>query len=130
MRIQWIVSIVSNLVSMGLLVIVMGQYQVLNIQKQREEKLKTEVQRLANEYANDDLSKVTMEKLLADGNKTMTELEAAMAKLSPELEKKRKDVDACQAEKVRSFFQFPKIITLTRQCLFSIFYPIHTNMND
>lgn len=99
MRFLWIVSILSTLVSMGLLVIIAGQYQVLVMLDKGSEKLQMVSQELDNERANKETFKVTVKKLLVQRTKVVQDLEAELAKLSPELEKKKTENDACQAEK-------------------------------
>lgn len=90
----------------------MGQYQIMNMQSQSEEKLKSETQRLANQHVNDDLLKGTLEKLVTERNKAMADLEDEVAKLQPELEDKRKLVEACQAEKVKHLIYFTETFAI------------------
>lgn len=103
MRFQWIVSILSTLVSMGLLVIIAGQHQVLVLLDKGSEKLQMESERLDNEHTNKELFRVTVEKLLVQGTKVVEGLEAAVAQLGQEMEKKKAENDVCQAEKVKCF---------------------------
>ncbi|KAM6974353.1 uncharacterized protein LKV04_015997 [Tautogolabrus adspersus] len=99
MRFQWIAAILLSLVSMGALVVVMGQYQVMNIMTKVEEKLKMDRQKVGNLYVNEDFIKVTMERQLALRSKVLGDLDAEVAKLGPVLEKKKTEIATCEAEK-------------------------------
>uniref|UniRef100_UPI0037E7455B uncharacterized protein n=1 Tax=Semicossyphus pulcher TaxID=241346 RepID=UPI0037E7455B len=99
MRTQWIVSIATTLLCMGILVVVMGQYKVLILMDKGEEKLKRDVKRLDNQYVNEDLVKTTMEKMLVQAQKAAENLQAEVNKLSPEMQKKKAESYVCQEGK-------------------------------
>lgn len=99
--------------------IIMGQYHMLTMLNKRGEKLQMESKRLDDQHVNEDLVKATVEKLLVQGRKVVGDLEATVAKLSPEMEKKRAENDACQAEKVRSF-PFSLSATLSHTKIFAM----------
>ncbi|XP_065804093.1 uncharacterized protein si:ch73-347e22.8 [Labrus bergylta] len=99
MRYQWICVILSSLVSMGILVIVFGQQQVMKIMDKGQEKLEMYKQRVDNQYINVELIKMTMEKRLTQRSKELWDLEAVVAKLGPELEKKKTEIATCEKEK-------------------------------
>ncbi|KAK2920988.1 fibrinogen- and Ig-binding protein-like [Channa argus] len=99
MRVYWIVSTLSALVSMVALMIVMSQYQLLTRLKGRSEEMRMQSEKLYGELMNEDMFKATLENLLGQGQKVANELEATVVKLGSEMEKKKTENDACQAEK-------------------------------
>lgn len=103
MRVCWIVSILSTVVSMGLLMVNTGQYQMLAILNTRNEKLQKQSEKLYNQFLDEEIFKVTVENLVTQGKKVMKNLEDTVAKLNSEMEKKKTENDACQAEKVKHF---------------------------
>ncbi|GAA6227308.1 uncharacterized protein si:ch73-347e22.8 [Lates japonicus] len=84
---------------MGLLVIIMGQLQVLGMLEKATEDLEIKSQALDDKITNEDLFRVTADKLLRQGQKVVEDLEGTLAKLSAEMEQKKTENDACQAEK-------------------------------
>lgn len=100
MRFLWPVSVLATLVSMGLLVMIIGQKSVITMLNGAIEKQEVKLDGLNAQYINQEFVKVTVEKLVAQVIKMVEELQATVAKLSPELEKKKAQTDSCKAEKV------------------------------
>ncbi|KAI3358090.1 hypothetical protein L3Q82_003098 [Scortum barcoo] len=98
MRFHWLITLLSILVSMGLLVIITGQYQALIKMEQRGEKLKEKSKTLDDQRILEDSFKATEEMLLVQGRKHLENLEALVAKLVPEMEEKKREDEACLAE--------------------------------
>lgn len=113
MRACWIMSILTTLVSMGLLVVNTGQYQMLSILNTRNENLLKQSEKLYNEFLNEEIFKVTVENLVTRGKKAMKDLEATVVKLNSEMEKKKTENDACQAEKVKHFSFFLLLVSVS-----------------
>ncbi|XP_078123831.1 uncharacterized protein LOC144528853 [Sander vitreus] len=96
---RWMVTILCALLSMGLVLIIVGQHQVMTMLDKANEKLPKESQKLDDKLSDLGSLKALMEKLLAAENKAVKDLEEAVPKLVPEIEKKKVEIDACQAEK-------------------------------
>lgn len=100
---NWIVIILSVLVTMGLLMVVQSQYQVKSILDSKIEKTKVALEEFSDEYQSTDVFKTTVEKLVVHGQEEVNALEAALSKLSSETEQKKRENDACQENMVTSF---------------------------
>lgn len=87
MRLLGPVSLLVTSVSMGLLVMIIGQKSVITMPNGTIEKQKVKLDGLNVQYTNQEFVKVTV------------------AKLGPELEKKKTETDACKTEQV-TFFNF------------------------
>lgn len=101
MRVQWMVTILCILLSMGLVLIIVGQHQVMTMLDKANEKLPKESQKLDDKLLDLRSLKASVEKLLAAENKAVKDLEEAVPQLIPEIEKKKVELDTCQAEKVK-----------------------------
>ncbi|XP_034748771.1 uncharacterized protein si:ch73-347e22.8 [Etheostoma cragini] len=99
MRVQWMVTILCTLLSMGLVVIIVGQHQVTLMLDKANQKLPKESQKLDDKLSDLRKLKASVEKLLSAENKAVKNLEESIPKLIPEIEKKRIENDACQGEK-------------------------------
>ncbi|KAM3596408.1 uncharacterized protein V6R79_014002 [Siganus canaliculatus] len=99
MRFQWTVTFISTFVSMGLLVIIVGQHQMLATLNRGIEKQHSNADELDKQHVDKTFFKSTVEKLVAQGMKTTVELEATVAKLIPEMETKKTESDTCDTEK-------------------------------
>lgn len=106
MQFLWIVSIFSTLVSMGLVVVIVGQNPAFTMLNRGIEKQLMKLDRLNTQHVNQEFLKATVEKLVVLATKVVEDLEATAAKLGPELEKKKTENEACKAEKVKSFSFF------------------------
>ncbi|KAM3596409.1 uncharacterized protein V6R79_014002 [Siganus canaliculatus] len=106
MRFQWTVTFISTFVSMGLLVIIVGQHQMLATLNRGIEKQHSNADELDKQHVDKTFFKSTVEKLVAQGMKTTVELEATVAKLIPEMETKKTESDTCDTEKVNSCSAF------------------------
>ncbi|XP_033182143.1 uncharacterized protein si:ch73-347e22.8 [Anabas testudineus] len=99
MRAFWILAILSTLVSMGLLVVTIGQYQMLTILKKKNEELNMQSEKHYKQLTDEEIFKITLQNLVTQGGKLEMDLKATMAKLSSDIEKTKAEIDACQAEK-------------------------------
>ncbi|XP_069372837.1 uncharacterized protein [Paralichthys olivaceus] len=99
MRIQVITGILSLLVSMGLVVVIMGQYKDLATVEKESVKAEEDFQRRNDQVSNKALFKTSVETLLHQGKKELEELEPLMSKLVQEMEEKKKGKESCQTEK-------------------------------
>lgn len=86
-----------------MVMVVQSQHQVVDIMNKKNEMLKTALERLSNEYLSQDLHKVTVEKLAHNSQKGVDDVNAAINKLVAEMEQKKTENDACQAQKVTGF---------------------------
>lgn len=98
MRFQWILSVFSILISMGLLVVIAGQYQELFKWAEQSARLQKQLKKLDDRVTNEYYFKASLEKMLARAKTSLTEMEPAVTQLGPELEKRRTERDACQSE--------------------------------
>ncbi|XP_076735300.1 uncharacterized protein LOC143414541 [Maylandia zebra] len=101
MQTNWIVIILSVLLTMGLLMVVQSQYQLKRILDSKIETMEVALEKSSDDYQSKDLFKTTVEKLLAQGQKHVDDMEAALNKLSSETEQKKAENDACQ-EKMKN----------------------------
>ncbi|KAK9526726.1 hypothetical protein VZT92_015411 [Zoarces viviparus] len=99
MRALGLLLIVSILVSMALLMIILSQQQLLTTVYKETDKLPNEFDRLVNEQSKLGTAKALMEKLLTQGKKAVEDLKAEVAKTGPDMEKRKTEVDACEARK-------------------------------
>lgn len=88
---------------MGLLMVVQSQYQLKSILDRKIEKTEAALEKFSDDYQSKDLFKTTVEKLVAQGQKHVDDMEAALNKLSSETEQKKAENDACQEKMVTSF---------------------------
>lgn len=91
---------------MGVLMVIIGQYQMLTRLKESSQKKQMNSEKLYNEFINEESFKVMLETLLVQGNKVVSDLEATVVKLRSEMEKKKTENDACQAERVSYFLVY------------------------
>ncbi|KAF0024556.1 hypothetical protein F2P81_023358 [Scophthalmus maximus] len=98
MRFQWILSVFSILISMGLLVVIAGQYQELFKWAEQSARLQKQLKKLDDRVTNEYYFKASLEKMLARAKTSLTEMEPAVTQLGPELEKRRTERDACQSD--------------------------------
>lgn len=102
MQTIWIVIILSVLLTMGLLMVVQSQYQLKRILDSKIETMEVALEKSSDDYQSKDLFKTAVEKLLAQGQKHVDDMEAALNKLSSETEQKKAENDACQEKMVTS----------------------------
>lgn len=102
MQTNWIVIILSVLLTMGLLMVVQSQYQLKRILDSKIETMEVALEKSSDDYQSKDLFKTAVEKLLAQGQKHVDDMEAALNKLSSETEQKKAENDACQEKMVTS----------------------------
>lgn len=116
MQTNWILIILSVLLTMGLLIVVQSQYQLKRILDSKIETMEVALEKSSDDYQSKDLFKTAVEKLLAQGQKHVDDMEAALNKLSSETEQKKAENDACQEKMVTSlpgfFFWFYIMQTL------------------
>lgn len=103
MRSYWIASILTTLMSMGLLVVNTGQYQMLAILNTRNVKLQNHSEILYKKLLDEEMFKVTLENLVNRAKKVVTDLDATLVTLNSEMEKKKTENDDCQAQQVKHF---------------------------
>lgn len=98
----WIVAIFSILTSMGVLTVILGQYQMMDMVKTKNEKMIVDFRGLYTELEKESQAEELLQQQVAERQKEVKEMEEANVK--PEIETKRKEYDTCQQELVRSFF--------------------------
>lgn len=94
---------------MGLLMVVQSQYQLKSILDSKIETMEVALEKSSDDYQSKVLFKTAVEKLVAQGQKHVDDMEAALNKLSSETEQKKAENDACQEKMVTSlpvFFWF------------------------
>lgn len=111
MRGQWIVLILYILLAMGLLVVIVGQRQAITLLESGCEKLNQQLKAFDEESLNREMFEMAVDKLVVHGSKALEELEATVAKLGTDGDKKRTENEACQVEKVK-FFLFLLLLYL------------------
>ncbi|KAF1381729.1 hypothetical protein PFLUV_G00157030 [Perca fluviatilis] len=99
MRVQWMVTILCALLSMGLVLIIVGQHQVMTMLEKANQKLPKESQKLDDKLSDLKSLKALVEKLLSAENNAVKDMEEGVPKLVPDIEKKKIEIDTCQAEK-------------------------------
>ncbi|KAM6903212.1 uncharacterized protein PEZ65_018082 isoform 1-T1 [Lycodopsis pacificus] len=99
MRVLGLLFIISILVSMALLMIILSQQQLLTTVYKESVTLPKEFERLGNEQSQLGIAKALLEKLLTQGGKVAEDLKAEVAKTGPDMEKRKTEVDACEARK-------------------------------
>ena len=100
------VGLLCSLVSMVLVLVILGQYQMLTRLKDASENMQLQSKRLEDQLSGLESFDVAAEKLLVQGKKVIKDVEAEIVQLAPEMERKKKETDACEAEKVNASF-FP-----------------------
>lgn len=98
MRTQWVTAFLCALVSMGLVVMLMGQNQVMNMLA-GSDTLATQLEKLNKHMSNLHLFEDTVKNLLTQADKTLIDLETVVKKDETEVVEKRNAANACQAEK-------------------------------
>lgn len=98
MQTNWILIILSVLVTMGLLMVAQSQYQLKSILDSKIKKMDVAFEQFTVDYVSKDVFKTSVEKLLVQGQEEVNNLEAALNKLSSETEQKKMENDACQEQ--------------------------------
>lgn len=79
---------------MGLVVVIVGQNPAFTMLNRGIEKQLMKLDRLNTQHVNQEFLKATVEKLVVQATKVVEDLEATVAKLGPELEKKKTENEA------------------------------------
>ncbi|CAB1443366.1 unnamed protein product [Pleuronectes platessa] len=87
------------MISLGLVVVIMGQHKELSIVEEESERANEDFQQTFDRLSNKDLFKESVGKLLQQGKKAVEELEPLMPILEAEKQKKEKEDVTCQTEK-------------------------------
>ncbi|CAG5885950.1 unnamed protein product [Menidia menidia] len=98
MRSCWILSTLTILVTLGLVLVILGQYHEMLTIDRKTESLKVFKGRFDTRLLYEDRFKDSIEKLLSEGQSMTKTLETALETLGQEVEKKKTEQDACQAE--------------------------------
>lgn len=91
---------------MGLLAVIAGQNSVFHTLNGQIEDQLLKLDRLQVQQINQAAVKMSLEKLVVQVSDAAEELQAAVAGLGSELEKRKKESDACRAQKVSTFPYF------------------------
>lgn len=100
MQFLCIVSVLSTLLSMGLLVVIVGQNPTFHMENSQIENQQIKLNGLKAQQINREAFRMKLEKLVVQATEVASELEAAVAKLGAELGKRKAESDACEAQKV------------------------------
>ncbi|XP_054873767.1 uncharacterized protein LOC111585217 [Amphiprion ocellaris] len=98
MRFHWIACVFSILVSMGVLMVIVGQRHVIEMLNKTEDRLKVESERLSKEHPHEVQLKDLAEKDFSQKLKEVEEMETVVVKLLTGMEPKKEEVQNCQAE--------------------------------
>ncbi|KAM4630358.1 uncharacterized protein ACJ7VT_000051 [Polymixia lowei] len=101
MRIEWVVSGLSAMVSIGLAMVVFGQHKMLTKLNVDSMELDIQVEKLDVVRKDRGFLRGLLDKQLEQRKSTVDELEAEVAKLAPEEQKKKTENDACQTDKTK-----------------------------
>ncbi|MEQ2194137.1 hypothetical protein XENOCAPTIV_024239 [Xenoophorus captivus] len=95
-----ILSLFSVLLSLGLLMVIMGQYKEMEILQQSNEQLTKSKQMAYNKLQHEIDFKRSLQDLKTKGKQVLKDLEAELAKLTTQLEGKKPEISACQEQLV------------------------------
>lgn len=98
MRVHWIASVFSILVSVGVLMVILGQHHVIDMLSKTENRLKVEAERLSKEQPHEDQLKDLVEKEFSQKLKEVEEMETIVVNLLTGMEQKKEQVGNCQAD--------------------------------
>ncbi|XP_070403566.1 centromere-associated protein E-like [Nothobranchius furzeri] len=98
MKTFWIVSIFPILLSAGLLMVIMGQYKEMEMINTRDGEMMKVTKTVYDRLQYETRFKQSLESLIAAAQKSKKDLEASVVELSPRMEGKKKENDACQQE--------------------------------
>ncbi|MEQ2265990.1 hypothetical protein XENORESO_015869, partial [Xenotaenia resolanae] len=93
-----IVSLFSVLLSLGLLMVIMGQYKEMDILQQSNEQLTNFKQMAYNKLQHEIDFKRSLQDLKTKGEQVLKDLEAELAKLTTQLEGKTPEISTCQEQ--------------------------------
>lgn len=99
----WITSIFSTLVSTCVLVIIFSQNPKSAMLNSGIVKQQGKLETLNTQHMNQVFLRVMVEKQVVQATKVVEDLEAKVAKMGSELEKRKSEHEACEAEKVIHF---------------------------
>lgn len=88
---------------MGLLAVITGQNSAFHMLNGQIEDQLLKLNRLQVQLINQEAVTMSLEKLVVQVSDTAEELQAAVAGLGSELEKRKRESDACNAQKVSTF---------------------------
>lgn len=100
MQLLCVVSVLSTLLSMGLLVVIVGQNPTFHMVNSQIENQQIKLDGLKAQEINREAFKMKLEKLVIQATEVVSELEAAVAKVGAELGKRKAESDACKAQQV------------------------------
>ncbi|MEQ2222771.1 hypothetical protein ILYODFUR_029804 [Ilyodon furcidens] len=95
-----ILSLFSVLLSLGLLMVIMGQYKEMDILQQSNEQLTNSKQMAYNKLQHEIDFKRLLQDLKTKGVHILKDLEAELAKLTTQLEGKTHEISTCQEQLV------------------------------
>lgn len=106
MKTAWILSIFPVLLSAGLVMVILGQYQEMEMVNKKNADLQQSSNTINVKFQYEATYKKSLEDLLVRGEKTIKDLEATLAGLTPQLESKTKESGTCQEQLVNKFAPF------------------------
>ncbi|MED6272703.1 hypothetical protein CHARACLAT_033140 [Characodon lateralis] len=95
-----ILSSFSILLSLGLLMVIMGQYKEIEIIHQNNEQLMKSKQMAYNKLQHEIDFKRSLQDLKTKGKQVLKDVETELAKLTTQLEGKTPEISACQEQLV------------------------------
>lgn len=106
MKTAWILSIIPILLSAGLVMVILGQYQEMEMVNKRNADVQQSSKTVDDKFQYEATYKKALEDLLVRGEKAIKDLEATLANLAPQLESKTKESGTCQEQLVNKFAPF------------------------
>ncbi|XP_041867222.1 uncharacterized protein zgc:174935 [Melanotaenia boesemani] len=98
MRVYWILSSISLLISLGLFMVILGQQREMEMITMKNKELNWMSEKFYKKLQQEDDVKDLLQSVVTKGQTKLKDLEAEIANLGLEVETKKTDADACQAE--------------------------------
>lgn len=106
MQLLWTISILTTFLSVGLLAVITSQNSAFHTLNGQIEDQLLKLDRLQVQLISVETVKISLEKQVVKVTEAAEELQAAVASLGSELERRKRENDACRAQKVPTFPPF------------------------
>lgn len=108
MQLLWTFSILTTFLSMGLLAVITGQNSAFHTLNGQIEDQLLKLDGLQMQQISQETVKMSLEKQVVQVTEAVEELQAVVARLGSKLERRKRENDACRAQKVPTFPKFSK----------------------
>lgn len=103
MRTSWILFVFPILLSLGLLMVILGQFQEMDMINKKGDELQELSKTAYNRLQYEANFKKALDDLLVKGKKSIKDLEAALVDFAPQLDSKKTESLSCQEQMVKMF---------------------------